>query len=120
MTRVVLALLTLLPCFAIAADWVRVPTPDVHQHYYDRAKLVVEGDEITYWRRVVFKTPQPTKNGAARMAMYRERIDCARHTHRTLGYLLYGQDGSVMENVYTPDAAPEPIVPETLGDKFEA
>lgn len=117
--RFMLGLLLVQSLPASAADWIRVPTADVHQHYYDRAKLGIDGEEITYWRRVTFKTPQPSKNGPATMAMYRERIDCARHTHRTLGYLLHGQDGSVIENVYTPDAHPEPIVPETVGDKFE-
>jgi hypothetical protein len=53
------------------------------------------------------------------MAMYRDSIDCAKHTLRTLGYLLYGQDGAVLENVYTPDAQAGPIIPETVGDRFE-
>ena len=97
----------------------RVGTPDQHQHSYDRGKLVIEGEQITYWRRVVFSTPQPAKAGMARMAMYRERIDCAKHTYRTLGYLLYAQDGAILDNVYTPDAQAEAVVPETVGDRFE-
>jgi uncharacterized protein YceH (UPF0502 family) len=104
---------------AQAADWVRVGTPDQHQHSYDRSKLTLEDAEITYWRRVVFRTPQPARSGKARMAMYRERVDCAQHTYRTLGYLLYAQDGSILENVYTPDAPSQPIIPETVGDRFE-
>src|SRR5262245_25527991 len=104
---------------ALPAEWVRVGTPDQHEHAYDRAKLLVQGSEITYWRRVVFRTPQPAKAGMARMAMYRERIDCTKHTYRTLGYLLYAQDGSILDNVYTPDATAEAVVPETVGDRFE-
>jgi uncharacterized protein YceH (UPF0502 family) len=104
---------------AQAADWVRVAAPDQNQHFYDRSKLSVDGDSITYWRRVVFRTPQPIKEGTARMALYRERIDCHSHTHRTLGYLLYAQDGNVVENVYTPEAAAEPIIPVTVGERFE-
>lgn len=104
---------------AQAADWVRVGTPDQNQHFYDRSKLAIEGEQITYWRRVVFRTPQPAKAGKARMAMYRERIDCDKHTYRTLGYLLYSQEGAILENVYTPEAPSEPIIPETVGDRFE-
>jgi len=104
---------------AQSADWVRVTAPDQNQHAYDRTKLFVDGEAITYWRRVVFRTPQPIKGGAARMALYRERIDCRSHTHRTLGYLLYAQDGNIVENVYTPEAAAEPIIPGTVGDRFE-
>jgi uncharacterized protein YceH (UPF0502 family) len=69
---------------------------------------------------VVFRAPQPARNGNARMAMYRETIDCVRHTYRALGYLLYAQDGAVIDNVYTPDVTPEPIIPETVGDRFES
>lgn len=103
-----------------AADWTRVAAKDQHQHYYDRGKLAIDGEQITYWRRVVFRPAQSTRNGIAASAMYRERIDCALHTHRTLGYLLYAKDGSVLENVYTPEAPSEPIVPETVGDRFES
>jgi hypothetical protein len=111
--------LALLAPGAAAADWVWVDTPDTHQHYYDRSKVLVDGDQVTYWRRVVFRTPQATKAGPARSAMYRERVDCRTHTGRTLGYLLYGGDGGVIENAYTPDAAAEPVVPDTVGDHYE-
>jgi hypothetical protein len=111
--------LALLAPAAGASDWVWVSTPDAHQHYYDRSKVLVDGDQVTYWRRVVFRTPQATKAGTARSAMYRERIDCRTHAGRTLGYLLYGADGSVIENTYTPDAAAEPVVPDTVGDHYE-
>jgi len=103
-----------------AAEWARVTVKDAHEHYYDRGKLTIEGDLITYWRRVVFRPPQLAKGGLAATAMYRERIDCALHSHRTLGYLLYAQNGGVLENVYTPEAAPQPIIPETVGDRFES
>jgi hypothetical protein len=102
-----------------AAEWVRVSTIDVHQHWYDRSKIYVDGEVVTYWRRVTFRTPQPTKTGMAASAMYRERVDCRTHLHTTLGYLLYSKDHNVLENVRTPDAAPEAIVPETVGDQFE-
>jgi Surface-adhesin protein E len=115
-----LCIATVLCCApALAADWVPVAAPDQNLHAYDRTKLFVDGDSITYWRRVVFRTPQPTKAGAARMALYRERIDCRGHTQHTLGYLLYAQDGNIIENVYTPDAPAVPVIPGTVGDRFE-
>jgi hypothetical protein len=120
MKRVSIGLVAACVCtLAQAADWVRVGTPDQHEHSYDRSKLTIEADQITYWRRVVFRTPQPARSGKARMAMYRERVDCTQHTYRTLGYLLYAQNGSILENVYTPDASAQPIIPETVGDRFE-
>jgi hypothetical protein len=107
------------PLAALAAEWVKVPAPDLNQHWYDRSKLAVENENITYWRRVDFRVPQRSKAGMATSGMYRERIDCRAHTYRTLGYLLYAKNGSVIENVHAPDAEPEPIIPETVGDRFE-
>ena len=104
---------------AAAADWVRVPAPDGNKHSYDSGKVVVDGDLITYWRLIEFRTPQMSKAGPVASAMYRESIDCRTHTHRTLGYLLYGRDKTVIENVHTPDSEPEPIIPDTLGDRYE-
>ena len=114
------ALCVALPSGVHAADWVRVEAGDQHQHFYDRSKIAVDQEKVTYWRRVVFRAPQPARNGNARMAMYRESIDCLHHTYRALGYLLYAQDGAVIDNVYTPDSTPEPIIPETVGDRFES
>lgn len=102
-----------------AADWAPVPTGDGNQHFYDRSKVFVSGDEVQYWRRVVFATAHPVRNGFARSAMYRERIHCRQARITTLGYLLYASDGSVLENVYSPDAEPAAVVPETVGDRFQ-
>lgn len=113
------ALLTCAPLVAAAADWIKVQTPDIHLHWYDRSKLRFEGDTVTYWRRVEFRPPQRSKAGLAASAMYRERVDCRAHTTRMLGYLLYAKDGNVIENTHTPEAAAEPVVPETLGDQYE-
>jgi hypothetical protein len=108
-----------MPIAAAGADWVKVDTLDTHSHWYDQSKLVFEGDTVTYWRRVQFRSPQRSKSGLATSAMYRERVDCRAHSTRTLGYLLYGKDGNVIENTHTPEAPAEPVVPETLGDQYE-
>lgn len=102
-----------------AAEWVRVSTIDVNQHWYDRSKIFVNADVVTYWRRVTFRMPQRSKAGLAASALYRERVDCRTHLHTTLGYLLYSKEQAVLENVHTPDANAEPIIPETVGDQFE-
>jgi hypothetical protein len=102
-----------------AAEWVRVSTIDIHQHWYDRSKIYVDGDLVTYWRRVTFRAPQHSKAGMVRSAMYRERVNCRTHQTATLGYLLYTADQAVLENVHTADATAEPVIPETLGDQFE-
>src|SRR6478609_493046 len=35
-----------LPLAALAAEWVKVPTPDLNRHWYDRTKLAVENENI--------------------------------------------------------------------------
>ncbi|PWT76480.1 MAG: hypothetical protein C5B46_01105 [Proteobacteria bacterium] len=117
--RHALAWITCVPIAAAAADWVKMETPDAHSHWYDQSKLVFEGDSVTYWRRVQFRSPQRSKSGLAVSAMYRERVECRAHSMRTLGYLLYGKDRNVIENTHTPEAPAEPVVPETLGDQYE-
>ncbi len=120
MTRVWIVLAMMIVCFPVAAaDWAAVPTGDGNQHFYDRSKVFVTGDEVTYWRRVVFSSAHPVRGGFARSAMYRERIQCKQHRVTTFGYLLYSSEGSVLENVYTPEAEAIAIVPETVGDRFE-
>ncbi|MEX0959661.1 MAG: surface-adhesin E family protein [Burkholderiales bacterium] len=103
-----------------AADWVDIPvTPGAATVAYDSGKLVIEADQITYWRRVQFRMPLPAGEALAWSALYRESIDCARSTLRTLGYLLYAQDGSVIENVYVPEADTVSIVEDTTAAAFE-
>ena len=54
---------------AHAAEWVRVSVIDANQHWYDRSKIYVDGDLVTYWRRVSFRAPQRSKAGMAGSAM---------------------------------------------------
>jgi hypothetical protein len=109
-----------LPLMAGAAEWFPLPLgKDVDLYSYDRSKLVISGDEITYWKKVVFQNVQKFKGSRAKSAIYRERIHCKEHTQRTLNYTLYGENGAVLETVATPDAAAEAIQPETVGDQFE-
>jgi hypothetical protein len=103
-----------------AAEWVRVQTSgEADQYYYDRSKLFINGDEITYWKKGVFKAAQPVKNQFAASGLYRERIHCAEHTLKLISYLLYAADGSTIEYVAANEGDAAPIIPDTLGDIFE-
>lgn len=105
---------------AAAADWVEVPVPPgADTGSYDRDKLVVDGDRVTYWHRAQFRMPRPTGEALAWSALFRQSIDCSQRTLRTLGYLLYTQDGAVIKNVYVPEAVAVPIVGDTAAAAFE-
>lgn len=105
---------------ASAAEWVRVPTQgEGDQYFYDRSKLFMSGDEITYWKKVTFRSPQPVKGQFAASGLYRERIHCAEHTLKLISYLLYAPDGGTIEYVAGHDGEAAPIIPDTLGDVFE-
>lgn len=117
-----LALFTLL-LFSIAAnaaEWSRLRgVPGNDQHFYDRSKLVLSGSEITYWRKIVFQTPQTMHAGLAISGLLRERIHCSEHTLKLISYLYYAQDGSVVEYVDNLEKEATPIIPDSLGDLLE-
>lgn len=108
------------PLSVLAADWVRVPSIGNDQHFYDRSKVTVSGDEVTYWRKVVFARPVRVKSGTAKSALYRERLHCRDHTLRALSWQLFADEGSVIESSTAPEGEAASIVPETVGDRFHS
>jgi hypothetical protein len=105
---------------ALAADWARLTIPHTEDHYfYDRSKLVIDNNEITYWKKALFKPPRPVKTQLASSALMRERIDCREHTLRLLSFLYYDAQGTVIEYVAEAEKEGAPIIPETVGDRFE-
>ncbi|MBZ0091887.1 MAG: hypothetical protein K8F27_06660, partial [Sulfuricellaceae bacterium] len=105
---------------ARAAAWIAVPMPpQADLYYYDRSKLFIEREEITYWKKALFRTPQPTKDGAAVSGLFRERIHCAEHTLRLISYLLTAADGRTLEYVENKEGGAAPIIPDSVGDAFE-
>lgn len=108
------------PSVTIAAEWVRIHTAaDQSLYYYDRSKLFLNDDEITYWKKVAFATPQPFKDKLIASGLYRERIHCAEHTLKLISYLLYTPAGELFEYAPTKEGDPAPIIPDSLGDAFE-
>jgi hypothetical protein len=117
MTRL---LLLLVPLSAQGAEWLPVAAPKgSDQFYYDASKLVIDNEEIAYWKKVLFRAPQPVKGQMAASALFRERIHCGEHTLKTLSHLYQGTDGSVIEYAENQDATAAPIIPESIGDLFE-
>lgn len=103
----------------IAAEWIRVPAIGSDQHYYDRSKVSIRGDEVTYWRKVSFGKPVRVRSGTARQAVYQERIHCQDHTLRVLAWQLFAEEGAMQESSAAADPEPTAIVPETIGDRFQ-
>lgn len=112
--------LAAVPSVTIAAEWVRIHTAaDQSLYYYDRSKLFLNDDEITYWKKVAFVTPQPFKDKLIASGLYRERIHCAEHTLKLISYLLYTPAGELFEYAPTKEGEAAPIIPDSLGDVFE-
>lgn len=116
-----LGLLMMLNCgVAGAADWVVVHTaPEGDQYFYDASKLAISGNEITYWKKVIFKAPYPYKGQQVASALHRERIDCGEHTIKPLTHIVHTASGEVVEYVAAADGEAAAIIPETIGDVFE-
>jgi len=105
---------------AEAADWVPLANAGTaDRYYYDRSKLTIKGNEITYWKKVEFQAPQLIQGREAVSGLLRERIDCAEHTARLVSYLYYSAAGETVEYVASSDAEAAPIIPDTVGDAFE-
>jgi hypothetical protein len=114
------ALLLLLPLASHAEDWMEVDNPvGPDRYYYHAGKIVINGDDVTYWKKVEFKVAPRIKNKPARTALYRERLNCAEHTLKTLDYLFYAADNTTLELVSQNDPQSQPVIPDTIGDLFE-
>jgi hypothetical protein len=115
-----LACLSVAPSVTSAAEWVKIHTAaDQSLYYYDRSKLFLNDDEITYWKKVTFVTPQPFKDKLIASGLYRERIHCAEHTLKLISYLLYTPTGELFEYAPTREGEAAPIIPDSLGDVYE-
>lgn len=115
----VLLLLLFFSAAAGAADWVIVHTSrDGDRYSYDASKLAMSSNEITYWKKVTFRSAQPYKGSLAASALYRERINCTEYTLKSLNYVIHAASGAVIEQVATESEATA-IVPDTVGDVFE-
>lgn len=105
---------------AFAAEWVALPAiPNGDSYFYDNSKLVIKDDEITYWKKVQFKSPQPHKGSEVTSGILRERINCADHTSKLLTYLYYSPSGETVDYVPQDESPAAPIVPDTVGDTFD-
>jgi hypothetical protein len=103
------------------ADWTPVTTtPEGDTHFYDGDRLHLDGDAVTYWRKVEFATPLQRDEALAQTGLYRERIDCGERELRMLGYLHYAADGSTIEDVYVPDAPGLAIAEGSPASRMEA
>lgn len=104
----------------MAADWVTMPAAgSADQYFYDRSKLTIKEDEITYWKKVVFKATQELHGKDVASGLLRERIHCAEHTAKLVSYLYYSPVGETVEYVAQDESEPAPIIPDTVGDAFE-
>lgn len=120
MKYLVTALLLLTPFAAHGAEWLPLASPKgSDQFFYDASKLVIEGEGIAYWKKVVFKVPQPVNGKMAASALFRERIHCGDHTLQPLSHLYQEADGGVIEYEENKDAIAAPIIPDSIGDLFE-
>lgn len=113
-------LLALVALPAFSADWVALGKAGaVDQYFYDRSKLTIKDDQITYWKKVVFAEPQSINGKDVASGLLRERIDCAEHTAKLISYLYYATTGETVEYIAKDESEAAPIIPDTVGDAFE-
>lgn len=118
----ILVSLTALPISnsAFGADWVSLGKAGaVDQYSYDRSKLTIKEDQITYWKKVMFAAPQVINGKEVASGLLRERIDCTEHTAKLISYLYYATTGETVEYIAKDESEAAPIIPDTVGDAFE-
>lgn len=119
-----LAILCILSTFCSpswGADWVPLMSSEAQdRYYYDRSKLTIKDDEITYWKKVEFASPQNFGGREVSSGLLRERLHCSEHTARLVSYLYYGPAGETVEYVANHEAEATPIIPDSVGDAFES
>jgi len=106
---------------ALATEWMPLPntTGSGDQYFYDQSKLIVKDDEVTYWKKVVFRSPQNINGKEAASGLLRERLHCTNHTSVLVSYLYYSASGEVVQYVANNESEAAPIIPDTVGDAFE-
>lgn len=119
MRKSLLALLLASQGAAVASEWVALPDTGADQYFYDNSKLVIKEDEVTYWKKVIFKTPQVVNNREAASGILRERIHCGEHTAKLMNYLYYSASGEPIEYMTLDDSPATPVIPDTVGDAFD-
>ena len=120
-TRLIGLLLLLCCTRAQAADWVKmeIPSGTPDTYYYDRSKLVVNGNTITYWKKIQFSPPRKIKQGQVSITLMRESIDCREHTLRLLSYLYNDATGTTIDSSDDAEKEAKPIIPDSIGDHYE-
>lgn len=103
----------------MASEWIALPDTGTDQYFYDNSKLVIKDDEITYWKKVVFKAPQTVKGREVASGILRERINCAEHTAQQMSYLYYSTAGETIDFLSQEDAPASPVIPDTIGDTYD-
>lgn len=119
MKKILFLLVLLASQSAIGSDWIALPGTGGDQYFYDNSKLVIKDDEITYWKKVIFKAAQNIKGKEATSGILRERIHCGEHTAKLMSYLYYSAAGEPIEFMSQEDALATPIIPDTVGDVFD-
>jgi hypothetical protein len=103
----------------MASEWVALPGAGTDQYFYDNSKLVIKEDDITYWKKVVFKIPQIVKGREVASGILRERINCTEHTAKQMSYLYYSVSGETIDFMAQEDAPASPVIPDTIGDTYD-
>ncbi|MBB5019455.1 hypothetical protein HNQ59_002757 [Chitinivorax tropicus] len=111
--------LGLLAGVAQAAEWQALRLNDPNLHSIDQSRILIDGTVLTYWRKVVFSSPQVVRQGQAASGLFRERLDCTQHSLLTLNWVLFDRLGQPLDQSTGADKEATTIMPDSLADQLE-
>lgn len=109
----------LLAATPVRAEWSLIDETDGVYVYIDPSTLRKRGNTVKLWLMFDWKKSQKAASGREiRSSVFQKEFDCAEEQDRTLASTHYSEGsgkGNVVGSANTPNAAFEPVVPQTLG-----
>lgn len=118
MNKTILMLLLAAMSNAAMAEWVRIGSDDVSDHYVDPSTIRKNGKAVKMWGMTDYKEPRVENFGTINSTKSQWEHDCTEERNRLLFITVYsGHMGSGKRNSSASGPSNwEPIIPGTVGE----
>lgn len=100
---------------AIATNWHPIFEDDEKTVYIETDNIRIQGDEVSYWEKWVYKNPQGEGGILFISRLAHSTSDCKERTSGITQLVAYDKDGDVVFSFYYP-LDMKPVVPDSIGE----